>query len=270
MAEWDDSVRQLGSLTSRQKLACSLCLVGAFPLESFHLLLLFSLLLDLLGWSLVSSVCLENVLTIAHMVFVFLFINNISKLIDKVSEIFLDQEVKSTLFSKTSEMAILFSKETEICSDTFKDIMHSNQETLLLDVLYSDQDAMTILNFHALTMYNVMIIWIFLIKTKLNLLQTSKVIEGKDKSACLSWFLNLKPHVGDISELLDSSVNVFKTFIQDWNVMISFGFDIFCEFAEEIFRWLFILTVESWKLVCPCSSVGQSTLNLFPFIIIRD
>ena len=148
--------------------------------------------------------------------------------------------------------------------------MHSNQETLLLDVLYSDQDAMTILNFHALTMDHVVIIWVFLIKTKLNLLQTSKVIEGKDKCACLSWFLNLKPHVGDISELLDSSVNVFKTFIQDWNVMISFGFNIFCKFAEEIFGWLFILTMESRKLIRPCCSVCQSTLNLLLFIINRD
>ena len=139
-----------------------------------------------------------------------------------------------------------------------------------MDVLDSYQDAMIILNLHAFTMDNVVIIWVFLIKTKLNFLQTSKVIEGKNKCASLSWFLNLKPHMSDVSKLLNSSVNVFKTLIEDWDVMISFGLNIFCEFSEEIFRWLFILTVESRELICPCCCVCQSTLYLLLFIINRD
>ena len=106
------------------------------------------------------------------MVLVFLLINNVSKLIDEVSKVFLDQEVKSTLFCKTGEVAILLSEKTKICSDTFKDIMHSYQESLLLDVLDGDQDAVAILNLHALTMDDVMIIRVFLIKTKLDLLKT--------------------------------------------------------------------------------------------------
>jgi hypothetical protein len=78
----------------------------------------------------------EQVLHGLHQAFICRLVNHERELVNEVSEILLEQQIQGAFLTELGELAVLLPKETEADSFALEQVVHLDQQPLLLYLLY--------------------------------------------------------------------------------------------------------------------------------------
>ena len=79
------------------------------------------------------------------------------KSVNEIPKVLSHHQVELLLVGKSSILAILLSNQSELHSFATSHVVHSDHQALFLNLLDSDQNVVTLLDFHALQVNDVLV-----------------------------------------------------------------------------------------------------------------